>query len=239
MKKKTCSQLFFIIILLLNSTLYSQNKIEEFFDNTVGKENLPLNNGFFYFNTFKTLDTHQFYHINKYSQGELIYDNQFYNTVNLKYDIFNDAIIFKPYGESENFGIILIKDKVLQFTLNNRKFINLNLVTKDTIKNIRGYYEENFKGKEFLFYIKHKKDRRDFIKNQIFYSDFDIYNEFLIFTKGEYFEINGKKDLTILFPNYKKEINIFYSENSKLAKDNKTEFYEKIVRFIDQLTLIK
>lgn len=239
MKKKTYSQFVFFILLVFYSNIYSQNIIEDFFDNTVRKENLPLNNGIFYFNSFKTLNTHQYYLINKYFQGSLIFDNQIYNDVNLKYDIFNDAIIFKPYGESENFGIILIKEKVSQFTINNKKFINLSLTTKESIPKIKGFYEENFKGTQFVFYVKHKKDRRDFIKNQIFYSDFETYNEFLIFIKGEYFEIKGKKDLRILFPDFKNEINTFYSENSKLSKDNKTEFYEKIIRFIDRLTLTK
>ena len=38
-----------------------------------------------------------------------------------------------------------------------------------------------------------------------------------------------------LFPNYKNEINTFYNENAKLENENKTEFFEKIFRFIDQL----
>lgn len=233
---------FFLTIcmfLLSNTKIYSQNNIEDLFDNVVGKENLPLNNGPFYFNTFKILNSHQFYHVNKYLQGSLIYENQYYNTVNLKYDNYRDALIFKPYGESENFGVILLKEKVFQFTLNNRNFINLGLITKDSLKNVKGYYEENVIGKDFTFYIKHKKEKRELIKNQITYSDFDIYNEFLLLSNKNYYSISSKKDIITLFPKYKKEINTFYNENSKLAKDNKTEFYEKIFRFIDNLNPIK
>ena len=240
MKIKNNYLLFSTIFLLLNSSLYSQKIIEDFFDNTIGKENLPLNNGAFYFNTFKTINTHQYYNTNKYSIGNLVYENQFYNTVNLKYDSHKDLLVFKPYGESENFGIILIKDKISTFNLNKKKFVNLSLITKDSIKNIKGYYEENLCSKKFTFYIKHKKDRREFIKNQIIYTDFEIYNEFLILTDQKtYHTIKSKKDITNLFPAYKQEINTFYNENSKLAKDNKTEFYEKIFRFIDNLTSIK
>ncbi|MFN7043802.1 MAG: hypothetical protein ACK4M1_01285 [Flavobacterium sp.] len=236
---KTYYNFIFTVFLLINSSLYSQNKIEDFFDNSVGKENLPLNNGTFYFNTFKTLNTHQYYHTNKYSVGTLVYDNQYYNTVNLKYDSFRDVLVFKPFGESENFGIILISEKVLHFTINNKNFTNLSFITKDSLKNVKGYYEENLKGKDFTFYIKHKKDRREFIKNQVVYADFGIYNEFLIFKSNIYHPIKSKKDVTILFPIHKKEINTFYSDNSKLSKDNKTEFYEKLFRFIDHLTSIK
>lgn len=239
MTKKTYLTFIFTTLLSINCSLYSQNKIEDLFDSKVGKENLPLNNGVFYFNTLKTLDTHQFYNTNKYSSETLIYDNQFYNTVNLKYDSFRDVLVFKPYGESENFGIILIQQKVSTFTLKNRNFVNLSLITKDSLKDIKGYYEEHLKGKHFTFYIKHKKDRREFIKNQVTYTDFEIYNEFLILKDNIYHPIKSKNSITNLFPMYKKEINTFYSDNSKLSKDNKTEFYEKLFRFINQLNLTK
>ena len=239
MNIKSYYNFIFTVILLINCNLYSQNKIEDLFDTTVGKENLPLNNGVFYFNTLKTLNTHQFYHSNKYSSENLIYDNQFYNTVNLKYDSYRDVLVFKPYGESENFGIVLIQQKVSNFTLNNRNFVNLSLVTNDSLRDVKGYYEENVKGKYFTFYIKHKKDRREFIKNQVTYTDFEIYNEFLILKDNSYYPIKSKNNVTSLFPTFKKEINTFYNDNSKLSKDNKTEFYEKLFRFIDQLTFTK
>lgn len=239
MNIKTYYHLILTILLLGNLNLYCQKNIEDLFDNTVGKENLPLNNGVFYFNTLKTLTTHQFYHTNKYSSGTLVYDNQFYNEVNLKYDSYRDVLVFKPYGESESFGIILIQEDVSQFNINNKKFVNLSLLTKDSLKNVKGYYEENLKNQHLTFYIKHKKDRREFIQNQIAYTDFEIYNEFLILKNATYYPIKNKKDVTSLFSTHKKEINTFYSDNSKLSKDNKTEFYEKLFRFIDQLTFTK
>lgn len=238
MKIKPQYQLVLSLFLLLHLNSFSQVKIEDFFDNSIGKENLPLNNGAFYFNTFKTLTTHQFYQTNKYVLGNVTYDNQFYNTVNLKYDNYKDILIFKPYGESENFGIILVPNEISKFQINNKNFINLGLITKDSLKNVSGYYEENLNAKNFTFYIKHKKDRREFIKNQIIYNDFEIYNEFLILTNKTYNSIKSKKDIINLFPTYKKEISTFFTENSKLAKDNKTAFYEKIFRFINNLNPI-
>ncbi|SHO71946.1 hypothetical protein [Flavobacterium cucumis] len=236
MTRKIYYIIIFMVALLINCNLHSQNKIEDLFDNTVGKENLPLNNGVFYFNTFKTFDTHQFYSSNKYSSEALIYDNQFYNSVNLKYDSYQDALVFKPYGESENFGIVLVQQKVSKFTLNNKNFVNLNLTTNKNLTDIKGYYEENWRGKNFIFYIKHKKTRRELIKNQTSYTDFEIYNEFLIFKNNLYYSVESKNNLINLFPILKKEIKTFYSDNSKLLKNNKTEFFEKLLRFIDQLT---
>lgn len=221
------------------SSLQAQSSIDELFDQSVGKENLPLNNGVFYYNLYKTNNTNQYYHTNKYFVGNIIYENQFYNNVNLKYDIYKDILIFKPYGESENFGIELINDKVSQFSINNKNFINLSAITKDSIKGIKGYYEENFTSERITFYIKHKKGTKTFIQNQAVYNDFEIENEFLLLMNNNYNQIKNKKDVVTLFTQYKNEINNFYSDNSKLQKINKTEFYEKLFRFIDNLSFSK
>ena len=226
-------------LLLAFSSLQAQSSIDEHFDQTVGKENLPLNNGVFYYNLYKTNNTNQYYYTNKYLVGNIVYEDQFYNNVNLKYDIYKDILIFKPYGESENFGIELINDKVSQFSINNKKFINLSNITKDSIKGIKGYYEENFVSERISFYIKHKKGTKTFIQNQAVYNDFEVENEFLLLINNNYNQIKNKKDVVTLFTQYKNEINNFYSDNSKLQKINKTEFYEKLFRFIDNLSFSK
>lgn len=239
MKLKVSLILLFIIFHSQHTTLYAQNKTEDYFDTVVGKENLPLNNGAFYFSTYKTLDTHPFYNSNKFSIGSIIYDEQLYNNVNLKYDNHRDILVFKPYGETENFGIILTEKMIKEFTLQNKHFINLSLITKDSIKSIQGFYEENWQGSNFIFFIKHKKDRREYIKDNVIYNEFGIYNEFLVAKNNSYFIINSKKNITDLFKEQEKEIRAFYDDNSKLSKENKTSFYEKLFRYIDQLQTTK
>lgn len=219
-------------MLLTNLNAYSQKSIEDVFDNTIGKYNLPLNNGKFYFNTYRTNTTHPFYFSDKFILCTIKYDHQDYNKVNLKYDINRDVLVFKPFGESENYGTILIEDKVDEFILHNKKFVNLRILSSQ-ISN--GFYEQNFITKNFLFYIKHKKKKKESIKNQEIFMEFETFNEFLILKNNSYIPIKNKKDIINLFPIYKKEINKFYNENVKLENENKTEFFEKIFRFIDQL----
>ena len=239
MELKTSRILLLSVFLSLTSSSFSQSAIEDYFDTTVGKENLPLNNGTFYFTTFRTLDSHQFYNTNKFDKGTIVYDGQLYNAVNLKYDCHRDVLIFKPYGETENFGIILIEKKVERFTLNHKNFINLSVVTKDSLKNVTGYYEESVKNAHFTFYIKHKKDRRENIKDNTIFNVFGIDNSFFFFFKNAYYNIDSKKDVSQLFLEQKKEINAFYTDNSKLLKEDKTAFYEKLFIYIDQIITTK
>lgn len=232
MKMKKYFFRILVITLVTNLNVYSQKSIEDLFDNTIGKHNLPLNNGKFYFNTFKTNTTHPFFISDKFILCTIKYDHQDYNKINLKYDINRDVLVFKPFGESENYGTILIENKVNEFILHNKKFVNLSL-SNSQISN--GFYEENFVAKNFIFYIKHKKSKRESIKNQEMFMEFEIFNEFLILKNNSFITIKNKKHIVNLFPNYKNEINTFYNENDKLENENKTEFFEKIFRFIDQL----
>lgn len=232
MKMKKCFFGILAITLLININVYSQKSIEDLFDDTIGKHNLPLNNGKFYFNTYRTNNTHPFFFSDKFILCTIKYDHQDYNKINLKYDINRDVLVFKPFGESENYGTILIENKVNEFILHNKKFVNLS-IPSNQISN--GFYEENFVSKRFTFYIKHKKSKRESIKNQEIFMEFETFNEFLILKNNSFIPIKNKKHIVNLFPNYKKEINTFYNENAKQENDNKTEFFEKIFRFIDQL----
>ena len=216
------------LLLLININLFSQNKIEELFDETVGKENLPLNNGYFYFNTLKSIDTHPFLINNNFIIGELTFENQNYYSVNLKYDIFRDLLVFKPFGESENYGVVLIEKKISEFKIYDKKFINLSLLANDSLQDINGFYEENLKTNQFTFFIKHKKERREFEKNQIKYNDFEIYNTYLIYHEDKYYRVKNKSDIVAVFPKLKSEIKNFYNLNTLLLKENKTLFYEKL-----------
>jgi hypothetical protein len=102
---------------------------------------------------------------------------------------------------------------IKEFTLQNKHFINLSLITKDSIKSIQGFYEKNWQGSNFTFYIKHKKDRREYITNNVIYNEFGIYNEFLVAKNNSYFIIKSKKNITDLFKDQEKEIKTFYDDN--------------------------
>jgi len=234
MKKTNIHILFFTYFLFFSSMSYSQENIERYFDETIKKENLTISNGKLFVNSFKTTETDQFY-ANKYTSETILYNNEKYSNVNLKYDIFRDILIFKPYGESENFGIELIAEHVNSFTLKNKTFINLSIITKDSIDFAKGYFEENFKSEKLIFYIKHKKETKEFINNQRIFNSFLNYNKYLLLFKNNYYEIKTTKDLIKIFPSLKKDIKQFSNENSSLLRTDKDAFFEKLIKKISTL----
>lgn len=234
MKKTIIPILFFIYSMFFSFLSYSQKNIESYFDEIIRKENLTISNGKLFVNNYKTTETDQFY-TNKYSSETLNYKNETYTNINIKYDIHRDILIFKPYGESENFGIELIAENVHSFTLKNKTFINLSILTKDSIDFVKGFFEENYRSEKLSFYIKHKKETKEFINNQRIFNSFHNYNRYVIFFNNNYYEIKNSKDLIKIFPSLKKDIKQFNDENNSLLRENKDVFFEKIIKKISAL----
>lgn len=234
MKKTIIPILYFSYFIFFSFLSYSQKNIESYFDENIRKENLVISNGKLFVNNYKTTETDQFYN-NKYSSETLTYNNEIYKNINLKYDIFRDILIFKPYGESENFGVELITNNVNSFTIKNKLFVNLGNLTKDSIGFTKGYFEENYKGEKICFYIKHKKETKEFVNNQRIFNSFLNYNRYVILSNNNYYEIKSAKDLIKIFPELKKDIKQFSDENNSLLKENKDAFFEKMIKKISAL----
>jgi hypothetical protein len=93
LKIKLSIALVTIILSSFNGHCQSASEIllYNWYDSTVGKENLAINNGSVHVNPYKTIGENNMYYItDKYSKGTVSYEGQIYNEVNLKYDIFKD-----------------------------------------------------------------------------------------------------------------------------------------------------
>ncbi|WP_300569906.1 hypothetical protein [Flavobacterium sp.] len=229
-----------VFILSAFQGIKAQNNKDEvlynWFDHQLGGENLAVNNGTLHLNYDRTVDNeHRYFNSNKFSKGQVTYDGQTYSDVNLKYDILKDVLVLNPTGENENLGVELIKENVADFKINGRKFINFNLKKILPVDYSEGYYEEAINGNKFIFYIKHNKKSIQIIRNEFALMSYDIRDEFVVYSKNTFTKINSKRDIIKLFPNYKDKINDFYLMNKKVAKEDKAQFMENLMKHINQL----
>ncbi len=237
----TLSTLLKIVFLLgAFQEIKAQNSNEEvlynWFDHQLGGENLAVNNGTLHLNYDRTIDNeHRYYNSNAFSKGQVTYDGQTYSDVSLKYDVFKDVLVLNPSGEQETLGVNLTKENVSDFKINGRKFINFDLkkILPDGFP--EGYYEENVTGNHFTFYIKHRKEAIQLIRNEYALISYNVRDEFVIYYKNSFSKISSKKDIIKLFPNYKDKITDFYLMNKKVAKEDKAQFMENIMKHINQL----
>lgn len=220
-----------IFFLTINTTLAqsSEETIANYFDQTIGNENLDINNGQVHVNEFRLLNNkHRYYPSEKFEIGNITYNNQDYFNVAIKYDMYKDILVYKPQA-SEVISINLIQEKVATFNINKRKFVYLNNLFTPSSPIKSGYYEENFTGKNFTFYIKHHRDKKEVTKEAHVLTEFNDNYEYYIKKNASFYKLSTKKDLIKLFPERKRTINDFHSAFRKLEKSDRTLFYEKLM----------
>lgn len=225
------SIVFFITV---NTTLAqsSEETISKYFDQTIGNENLEINNGSVHVNEFRILNNkHRYYPSEKFEIGNITYNNQQYFDLAIKYDIYKDILIYKPQA-SDVISINLIPEKTSSFNINKKKFVYLNslIFPLNPIKS--GYYEESISGKNFTLYIKHHRNRKETIKEASIFNEFIDNYEYYVKKETSFHKLSTKKDLIKLFPEQKRTINDFYSSYRKLENSDRPLFYEKLMTYL-------
>lgn len=228
--------LFLVSIQNLRSQTNSETSLYKWFDESVGKENSEINNGQLYLNYYKTINnTHSYLNNETFEKGNVVYENQSFNDVVLNYDIFKDNLLLKPNGINDRRLVILITRKIQSFTFAGKSFANLSSNPNAKADFIKGFYEENFIGENFTFYIKHFKEMREVTSEGKIYDDFKIKNSFVIAFKNKFYTIDSKRTLTDIFPELKSKIDDYYLSNSKIEELNKTLFMESLMRYINPI----
>ena len=169
----------------------------------------------------------------KFVIGSLNYLNQSYFDIYLKYDAFNDELVYRPSGKSEKTGINIIKTNINSFQINGLKFINLNK-ENEKHKFIKGFYEEKLKNNTLSFYIKHYKSKREVFVNKNILVEFSDETTYLVHKDNIFSEISSKSSISKIFPEKRKIINEYYKNNSELKKKNKTQFFTNLLQNISQ-----
>lgn len=232
--------IFISITFKIHSQTNSDIQLYTKFDSIVGKENLGLNNGTLHTNQYKTINDNNMYFItDKYSVENVVYDNQPYYNVNLKYDIYRDQIVCNPYGQADYIGINLIPDKIISFSFRGKNFVNLSLEKKPNQDYIKGYYEEITIGNQINLFIKYHKNILEVISNEFIYYTFSETNNFIVKYKDIFYITNTKKEITRVFPQFKNEINSYFNKNKSVEKSNKIIFTQNLLTQINGFLISK
>ncbi|KUJ63439.1 hypothetical protein AR687_03960 [Flavobacteriaceae bacterium CRH] len=236
-KKSTFLILFGLLLSIhsIHAQTIKEIEIYNWFDNTVGKENLDLNNGVLYTNPYRTTNDDNLFLNDRFEKGNVSYNGQMYYDTSLKYDIYRDILILNPQGASELIGVSLSTEKVDSFTISNRNFIKIRKEKYTFPGFSTGYYETSLFNENFIFYIKHSKNIQKKIKEDGIYYSSKSNNDFYLDYEKKLYYINGKSDLIKLFPEKKKQINEFYFMNRGLAKSDLNQFMKNLMKYTSSL----
>ncbi|OMQ08399.1 hypothetical protein [[Flexibacter] sp. ATCC 35103] len=234
-QKKSLYLILFGIFLNIHGS-YCQTSQEisvyNWFDKNIGVESLDFENGAAHLNFDKTVNNENRYYISEdFKKGNIRYNNQDYFDLLLNYDIYNDELVLRPYGELNTTKINIIKNNVSSFKIGNENFVNLKTLNSTSFK--KGYYEEIPSGNGITLFIKYYKEKKKINKAEIDLIEFIPKYDFLILKNNQVYMINDKKEIITLFPNSKKKINDFYVTYRSLKKDNSPLFIKNLLKYIN------
>jgi hypothetical protein len=242
MKIKKFSLGIVCIILFYNipQKFYGQNlesnqEYYKLFDSIIGVGNNGIYNGIEYEKNFISSEqSHEFYLNSNFLIGNIVYNNQPYYNISLKYDTYNEDIVVKLPSYNSYYVIKLLQQQVHSFTINNVNFVRLqsNINTFSKV-NVNGFYEIIYNGPKLKIYKKHKKTLKKKLNESYAYNVFKEKYAYIYFYNNEYYEIKSKGDFLKVFPSFKKTINTFYNSNTKLKKDNYDNFLFKISELLN------
>ena len=233
-QQKTIFLVLFGLFLNIYTTQSQTNDdiiVYNWFDKNLGLESLDFKNGLAHLNFDKTATNQNRYLTDEFKKGSINYNEQIYFDLFLKYDIYSDELVLRPYDEANTTKINLIKDNIKSFIIGNEKFTNLKELNTSIFKG--GYYEEVLIKNNITLYIKYYKEKKKSTKDEINLIDYVPKYEFILFKENKYNLISEKKEIITLFPDDKRKINDFYLMNRDLRKENPSLFMKNLIRYIN------
>ena len=223
--KKLLSTLVFVsccfISFAQNQSLFAE------FDQAVGQNNTQLSYGVVYKEQYrkKIKDNHNFYQDESFKKGSLIYKNELFDNIKIKYELVDDFIVVNLKNQDQLISIIPEKSLVNLFVIDNLRFVNCGN---------QGFLQELLVKDGFGIYKKHKKFSKENRDADYRYHTFRKTESFILKYKDEYFPIDSKRDFNRIFPENKKYISKFYKSNRYLLKNNYTTFVAKLITSLSQ-----
>lgn len=233
-QQKTIFLVLFGLFLNIYTTQSQTNDdiiVYNWFDKNLGLESLDFKNGLAHLNFDKTATNQNRYLTDEFKKGSINYNEQIYFDLFLKYDIYSDELVLRPYDEANTTKINLIKDNIKSFIIGNEKFTNVKELNTSIFKG--GYYEEVLIKNNITLYIKYYKEKKKSTKDEINLIDYVPKYEFILFKENKYNLISEKKEIITLFPDDKRKINDFYLMNRDLRKENPSLFMKNLIRYIN------
>lgn len=175
------------------------------FDAAFGLEKSGLYNGTEYREQPKGANgKHKFWKSDEFKFGQVIYNGQPYAKVPLKYDVLNDELLLDL---GNRFGVNILqlnKDLIANFKIENTYFINSSNIPKNG--ELSGFLEVFYDTQKFTLYKKHNKQKKEGIREKVSYVEYEDLATYILELEDKYYQIDSKRDLIHLFPEYEKEI---------------------------------
>ena len=193
--------------------------------------NQVLYNGQLWRNLYTRVRENQFLFSGEFLPGSVTINEETFNNVNIKYDIFNDELLTpKGNGAILQFNKEMVDSFSISFQGKSYKFAK---VQEDSIKGFSGYVNVLNTGKNIL-YVKYKKEIDNLAiddKYDLFFQTHRIY----FIKDGVIFLISGKRYFLSLMDDNKAQIKGFIKKNRLNVSRKYPESFVPVVQFYNSL----
>ncbi|TYA74729.1 hypothetical protein [Seonamhaeicola marinus] len=217
---------------LQSYTLYDNYMPELSFGAYIGQEYLDA----FPESMRSVKDNNKFFETYNFTNANIVYNQQPYFNLELKYDLLNDILVVK-YVNTRVHLLALNPAQVSEFEILGETFKRLPF--SENIASIygNGFFNESFKGKHFALYIKHRKKAKELLdENKVRY-EFTESRAYVVSYKNKSYLISSKNSLGDDLPTFKKIIKSYYKENPAMRRKDKEQFFTGLVKHLDNLKL--
>ena len=224
-----------VFCLSLTSPLESQNNALKadyynWFDEVIGKSNTGLLKGTEYFERYRSINgRHQYFNTDDFNAGSVIFDGQHYFNIPLKYDVFEEKLLTKDPNALNAPIIVLEIDKIIEFTINNHKFINIlnNENDKNTFK---GFFEILYESDSLRLYKKHQKEIIRKTDEKIVSYQFKDRFLHIVNYKNFNYKLKKANDLNSIFTDFKKDIKHLSIKHKAIRKSDPDNYMLAILK---------
>lgn len=225
-----------ILLLFISPKIFSQDlneskSIYKWFDSIVGVGNTGIYNGVEYLNEYKTLNGNdEFFITSDFLYGDVVYDQQPYFNIQMKYDVYKDELIVLLPGQNSRNIIKLIKTKIKSFSIQSSSFVG---AFKNLSKSRLEFFEVIYEKGELKVFKKHRKERKVKLDKDFIYNKFEDKFDYYLVYDGDFYSVGSKRDIGRLFPKFKKDILSYASSIRRLYKVDYELYLIRLSEFIN------
>lgn len=213
-----------------------QANMHTWFDAAITLQNTGLYSGKEYIDVDRaTPENHKFFESPKFTSGSLVYHDQPYFNVALKYDVYNDVLVINLPQDVSEISFQPVKQFVSNFKIDTHKFININTVTDDQDID-PGFYEELFRVGDIALLKKHRMSKSTKMTDRVSFNQYKKAKSDYFVKKGETYEkVKSKRDIARLFPEYKDQINAINKLGNEKDETKIDAYYLSVIQNIASL----
>lgn len=205
----------------------SLHALAQHYDKTLG-DHARLYNGREYVDLYanKLIDGHPYFIDEEYQAGSVMYDGTFYQDIQLRYNLFQNAVVVEhPKTHRE---IELVAQKLDRFQIQNVLFVRLTQPEP-------GYYAQLYSG-AISFYGRYDKVIQERVDAKTKITAFIPKNRYYLLKDNTYHLVTSKSSVLKILENQKSELRKFLNQERISFRDNREFALKRIGEKYDQLT---